>query len=147
MFVSLAEANVSGDTPASSYAGSTVAATYPPPSATNTKIDYLFPPASQVGFAGATATGAEPSAIETASFVMVLSSPLAALVSLSYASNIHAAATKHGFIVTGPLEFLSTWTYKPGAAILTPFGRQALFNTGVAFRYRFVRHGQVSVLF
>lgn len=46
LLVPLAEANVSGDTPASSYAGSTVAATYPPPSATDTKIDYLFPPAS-----------------------------------------------------------------------------------------------------
>lgn len=43
-----------------------------------------------------------------------------------FASNIHAAATKHGFSVTGPLEFLSTWTYKLGAEILTPFGRQAL---------------------
>ncbi|KIM66301.1 hypothetical protein SCLCIDRAFT_7973 [Scleroderma citrinum Foug A] len=200
LLVPLAEANVSGDTPASSYAGSTVAATYPPPSATDTKIDYLFPPASQVGFAGPTATGAEPNAIETApSFPKVtgaypLSKPNAAdqpaeqfdvmkywanlapmysvdsfgLPSASpivpkgcsikqvfllvrhgaryptsgsgasqFASNIHAAATKHGFSVTGPLEFLSTWTYKLGAEILTPFGRQALFNTGVAFRYRY----------
>lgn len=29
--------------------------------------------------------------------------------------------------VTGPLEFLSTWTYKLGAEILTPFGREQLY--------------------
>lgn len=29
--------------------------------------------------------------------------------------------------VTGPLEFLSTWTYKFGAELLTPFGREELY--------------------
>ncbi|KAL4069727.1 histidine phosphatase superfamily [Scleroderma yunnanense] len=199
LLVLLAGTNSAGNIPASAYAGSTVAATYPPLSATNTNVDSLFPPASQVGFAGATATGAEPDAIETASSypkvtgAYPLSKPKAAdkpaesfdvmknwanqapMYSIDsfglsaspiipkdcrinqvfllvrhgaryptsgsstsdFASKIHATAASPGFSVTGPLEFLSTWTYKLGAAILTPFGRQALFNTGVAFRYRY----------
>ncbi|KAG2055004.1 phosphoglycerate mutase-like protein [Suillus hirtellus] len=51
---------------ASSYAGSTVADSYPPPGATNTAVDTYFPDASQVGYAGPTPTGAEPAAIVTA---------------------------------------------------------------------------------
>ncbi|EIM82959.1 phosphoglycerate mutase-like protein [Stereum hirsutum FP-91666 SS1] len=39
--------------------------------------------------------------------------------------------------VTGPLEFLSTWTYKLGAEILTPFGREQLYGLGVGFRVRY----------
>ncbi|KAL4069707.1 histidine phosphatase superfamily [Scleroderma yunnanense] len=200
LVVPLVGASWPGNIPASAYAGSTVAATYPSPSATNTNIDSLFPPASQVGFAGPTPTGAEPDAIETApsypkvagayplsrpkaadqpadlfdvmkhwanlspmysveSFGLSSASPITPkgchinqvflLVrhgaryptsdsgAANFASNIHAAATNPGFNVTGPLEFLSTWTYKLGAEILTPFGRQALFNIGVAFRYRY----------
>ncbi|KAG1908216.1 histidine phosphatase superfamily [Suillus fuscotomentosus] len=54
-----------------------------------------------------------------------------------FASKIHAAASKEGFNVTGDLKFLATWTYKLGAEILTPFGRDSLFSNGVAFRYRY----------
>lgn len=54
-----------------------------------------------------------------------------------FASDIHAAASKEGFSVTGDLKFLATWTYKLGAEILTPFGRDSLFSNGVAFRYRY----------
>jgi hypothetical protein len=42
------------------------------------------------------------------------------------AAKIHAAASQSGFTVSGPLEFLATWTYNLGAEILTPFGRQQL---------------------
>ncbi|KAG1837949.1 histidine phosphatase superfamily [Suillus tomentosus] len=51
---------------ASSYAGSTVVDSYPPPGATNTAVDTYFPDASQVGYAGPSPTGAEPAAIVTA---------------------------------------------------------------------------------
>jgi hypothetical protein len=43
-----------------------------------------------------------------------------------FAAEIHSAVSKEGFSVTGDLEFLATWTYKLGAEILTPFGREAL---------------------
>jgi len=39
-----------------------------------------------------------------------------------------------GFNVTGELAFLSQWTYKLGAELLTPFGRSQNFNLGVAYR-------------
>ena len=44
----------------------------------------------------------------------------------TFAAKIHAAATSNGFNASGPLEFLNTWTYKLGAELLTPFGRQQL---------------------
>jgi hypothetical protein len=44
-----------------------------------------------------------------------------------FASKLHAAASKEGFNVTGDLKFLATWTYKLGAEILTPFGRDSLY--------------------
>ena len=43
-----------------------------------------------------------------------------------WAAKLHSAANSTGFSVTGPLEFLNDWTYKLGAEILTPFGRQQL---------------------
>lgn len=39
-----------------------------------------------------------------------------------------------GFSVTGELDFLSQWTYRLGAELLTPFGRSQNFNLGVAYR-------------
>ncbi|KAG1816550.1 histidine phosphatase superfamily [Suillus variegatus] len=54
-----------------------------------------------------------------------------------FASDVHAAALTEGFSATSDLEFLATWTYKLGAEILTPFGRESLFSNGVAFRYRY----------
>lgn len=44
----------------------------------------------------------------------------------AFAAKIHSAASSSGFSATGPLEFLNTWTYKLGAEILTPFGREQL---------------------
>lgn len=44
-----------------------------------------------------------------------------------FASKLHAAASQEGFSVTGDLEFLATWTYKLGAEILTPYGRDSLY--------------------
>jgi hypothetical protein len=44
----------------------------------------------------------------------------------AFAAKIHAAATGAGFSASGPLTFLDTWTYKLGAEILTPLGRQQL---------------------
>ncbi|KAG2159736.1 histidine phosphatase superfamily [Suillus bovinus] len=51
---------------ASSYAGSTVVDSYPPPGAIKTAVDAYFPDGSQVGYLGPTSTGAEPAAIATA---------------------------------------------------------------------------------
>ncbi|KAJ3865937.1 phosphoglycerate mutase-like protein [Lentinula novae-zelandiae] len=55
----------------------------------------------------------------------------------AFASSVHSAAGNGTFIATGPLEFLNTWTYKLGAEILTPFGREQLFNLGVGFRVKY----------
>ena len=43
-----------------------------------------------------------------------------------FAAEIQSAASNEGFSVTGDLKFLATWTYKLGAEILTPFGREEL---------------------
>ncbi|KAG2075022.1 phosphoglycerate mutase-like protein [Suillus decipiens] len=54
-----------------------------------------------------------------------------------FAGELNTAASNESFSATGELEFLATWTYKLGAEILTPFGRDSLFSNGVAFRYRY----------
>ncbi|KIK07420.1 hypothetical protein K443DRAFT_2294 [Laccaria amethystina LaAM-08-1] len=51
---------------ASTFAGSTSTAVFPPPNATVTATDTFFPDGSQVGFAGPTPTGDEAEAIATA---------------------------------------------------------------------------------
>ncbi|KAH9940025.1 phytase [Epithele typhae] len=38
---------------------------------------------------------------------------------------------------SGPLKFLNDWSYKLGAEILTPFGRQQLFDLGVSMRMKY----------
>jgi len=38
---------------------------------------------------------------------------------------------------SGDLSFLNDWTYKLGAELLTPFGREELFNLGVSFRVKY----------
>ncbi|GAA5874941.1 hypothetical protein JCM16303_004952 [Sporobolomyces ruberrimus] len=43
---------------------------------------------------------------------------------------------KH-FEASGKLSFLNDWTYKLGAELLTPFGREELFNLGVSFRVKY----------
>ncbi|VDC02885.1 unnamed protein product [Peniophora sp. CBMAI 1063] len=37
----------------------------------------------------------------------------------------------------GELEFLNNWTYKLGEEVLTPFGRQQLFDLGVSLRLKY----------
>jgi hypothetical protein len=44
----------------------------------------------------------------------------------SFAAKIHSAASGNGFTAKGSIRFLNTWTYKLGAEILTPFGREQL---------------------
>jgi hypothetical protein len=51
-----------------------------------------------------------------------------------FAQRLFNASTTKGFSVTGELDFLSNWTYKLGAELLTPFGRSQNFNLGVAYR-------------
>ena len=41
-----------------------------------------------------------------------------------------------GWKGSGDLVFLNGWTYKLGAEILTPFGREQLFQLGVGFRIK-----------
>ncbi|KAI0256229.1 phosphoglycerate mutase-like protein [Lactifluus subvellereus] len=60
------------------------------------------------------------------------SAPAAFAAKLNSASNTNA-----GFSASGPLEFLNTWTYKLGAEILTPLGRQQLYELGVNTRVRY----------
>ncbi|KAJ6473997.1 phosphoglycerate mutase-like protein [Mycena vitilis] len=55
----------------------------------------------------------------------------------AFATLLHGTAETTGVNVTGPLAFLSTWEYKLGAEILTPFGRSQLFNLGVGFRVKY----------
>jgi hypothetical protein len=44
----------------------------------------------------------------------------------AFATKIHSAASGSGFSAKGVLGFLNTWTYKLGAEILTPFGREQM---------------------
>ena len=48
-----------------------------------------------------------------------------------------ANATAAGHVFTGELAFLNTWTYKMGAEILVPVGRQQLFDSGVLHYYQY----------
>ncbi len=52
----------------------------------------------------------------------------------TFAQKLSNATRDGGFEVTGELGFLSDWTYKLGAELLTPFGRSQNFNLGVAYR-------------
>ncbi|TFY79218.1 hypothetical protein EWM64_g4792 [Hericium alpestre] len=53
------------------------------------------------------------------------------------AEKIHSVASGPGFDAKGALNFLNEWTYRLGAEILTPFGREQLYNLGVGFRVRY----------
>jgi hypothetical protein len=44
----------------------------------------------------------------------------------AFAAKIHSSASGNGFSAKGDLEFLNTWTYKLGAEILTPYGREQM---------------------
>ncbi|KAH9937171.1 histidine phosphatase superfamily [Fomitopsis serialis] len=161
---------------ASSFAGSSVSAVFPPPGATITADQSYFPDASQVGNSGPTPTGAEPEAIATAPVAAANTNiypliapqtpysgtgtpfeippgceleqvhllhrhgaryPTSGSAPSSFAANVQAAVSGSGFTASGPLEFLNTWTYKLGAEVLTPFGREQLFELGVGFRVKY----------
>ncbi|EIW64306.1 phosphoglycerate mutase-like protein [Trametes versicolor FP-101664 SS1] len=188
---------------ASTFAGATSTAVFPPPNATNTAVDTFFPDAAEVGHAGPTPTGDEAFVLETAPAAPVkgdvypLVNPVEAQTTVkqpsfdimrswgnlspwfsvgdvfglpdasaavpsgceltqvhllhrhgaryptsgsgpsAFAAKLHGAATSEGFSASGPLEFLNTWTYKLGAELLTPFGRQQLFELGIAFRVKY----------
>ncbi|BGO95728.1 histidine phosphatase superfamily [Rhodotorula toruloides] len=52
----------------------------------------------------------------------------------SFAKNVVGV---EGFKASGNLTFLNDWKYRLGAEILTPFGREQLFNLGVSFRTKY----------
>ncbi|KIK52824.1 hypothetical protein GYMLUDRAFT_207686 [Collybiopsis luxurians FD-317 M1] len=52
-----------------------------------------------------------------------------------FASKLNKAADK--WTAKGDLVFLNDWTYKLGENILTPFGRQQLFDLGISMRLKY----------
>ncbi|KAG8816240.1 hypothetical protein FRC18_001111 [Serendipita sp. 400] len=55
----------------------------------------------------------------------------------AFASRIHKVASSTPIEAHGALSFLNTWTYKLGTDVLTPFGRQQLFDLGVSMRMKY----------
>ncbi|KZT11458.1 phosphoglycerate mutase-like protein [Laetiporus sulphureus 93-53] len=53
----------------------------------------------------------------------------------SFATKLHESADKWN--ASDSLSFLNDWTYKLGEEILTPFGRQQLFDLGVSMRMKY----------
>ncbi|KAF8214171.1 phosphoglycerate mutase-like protein [Mycena galopus ATCC 62051] len=53
----------------------------------------------------------------------------------NFSSRLHAAADK--WTASGDLAFMNEWTYKLGEEVLTPFGRQQLFDLGVSMRLKY----------
>ncbi|EPQ50321.1 phytase [Gloeophyllum trabeum ATCC 11539] len=53
----------------------------------------------------------------------------------NFSGRLHEAAA--GWNGTGDLEFMNEWTYKLGEEVLTPFGRQQLFDLGVSLRLKY----------
>ncbi|KAH7910544.1 histidine phosphatase superfamily [Hygrophoropsis aurantiaca] len=53
----------------------------------------------------------------------------------SFAGKLHKYAAD--WEATGKLSFLNDWTYKLGEEVLTPFGRQQLFDLGVSMRLKY----------
>ncbi|KAI0367460.1 phosphoglycerate mutase-like protein [Pilatotrama ljubarskyi] len=53
----------------------------------------------------------------------------------NFSARLHNAAD--GWNASGQLEFMNDWTYKLGEEILTPFGRQQLFDLGVSMRMKY----------
>ncbi|KIL68527.1 hypothetical protein M378DRAFT_158328 [Amanita muscaria Koide BX008] len=51
------------------------------------------------------------------------------------ASRLHDTASQWN--ATGELKFLNEWTFKLGQEVLTPFGRQQLFDLGVSMRLKY----------
>ncbi|EJD00233.1 phosphoglycerate mutase-like protein [Fomitiporia mediterranea MF3/22] len=64
--------------------------------------------------------------------------PTSGSLPAAFATKLHnATVSGTGFTASGDLAFLNTWQYKLGAEILTPFGRQQLFDLGVSFRVKY----------
>ncbi|TRM63976.1 histidine phosphatase superfamily [Schizophyllum amplum] len=53
----------------------------------------------------------------------------------NFSGRLHDVADKWN--ASGDLEFMNEWTYKLGEEILTPFGRQQLYDLGVQMRMRY----------
>ncbi|KAI0782986.1 phosphoglycerate mutase-like protein [Abortiporus biennis] len=53
----------------------------------------------------------------------------------NFSSRLHATAS--GWNGHGDLDFMNDWTYKLGEEVLTPFGRQQLFDLGVSMRIKY----------
>ncbi|KIJ62097.1 hypothetical protein HYDPIDRAFT_94962 [Hydnomerulius pinastri MD-312] len=53
----------------------------------------------------------------------------------TFAKRLHESAEE--WEATGSLVFLNEWTYKLGEEVLTPFGRQQLYDLGVSTRLRY----------
>ncbi|KAL1658494.1 histidine phosphatase superfamily [Schizophyllum commune] len=53
----------------------------------------------------------------------------------NFSGRLHDVADKWN--TSGDLEFMNEWTYKLGEEILTPFGRQQLYDLGVQMRMRY----------
>lgn len=60
--------------------------------------------------------------------------PTSGAAPATFASKLRNATKGEGFSVSGDLAFLSNWTYKLGAELLTPFGRSQNFLLGVEYR-------------
>jgi hypothetical protein len=60
--------------------------------------------------------------------------PTSGAAPATFASKLVNATKGAGFQVSGELAFLSNWTYKLGAELLTPFGRSQNFLLGVEYR-------------
>jgi hypothetical protein len=60
--------------------------------------------------------------------------PTSGAAPATFASKVVNATKAGGFQVSGDLAFLSDWTYKLGAELLTPFGRSQNFLLGVEYR-------------
>ncbi|OSD05745.1 phosphoglycerate mutase-like protein [Trametes coccinea BRFM310] len=53
----------------------------------------------------------------------------------NFSARLHNTAD--GWNASGQLEFMNDWTYKLGEEILTPFGRQQLYDLGVSMRMKY----------
>ncbi|KAJ6613339.1 histidine phosphatase superfamily [Mycena sp. CBHHK59/15] len=53
----------------------------------------------------------------------------------NFSGRLNAVASKWNG--SGDLEFMNEWTYKLGEEVLTPFGRQQLFDLGISMRLKY----------
>ncbi|KAG7088757.1 hypothetical protein E1B28_012723 [Marasmius oreades] len=53
----------------------------------------------------------------------------------AFAGRLHQAGSK--WKASGDLKFLNEWTYKLGESVLTPFGRQQLYDLGISMRLKY----------